>query len=149
MEDVECPLLPFVSRSSPSTLMYISLSVAYIRRYGLSLLLTRPNTTVSVAYVSEAAPIPQASTHILLYHTIPDHGSPHTFNKLCAQSKFQSTPSIEYRLPIFTLSICLYLQLHEQAHVTNYFTPIPDAYHHHQKRSDHDVNLQGITATSP
>ena len=54
MEDVECPLLPFVSRSSPSTFMYINLSVAYIRRNGLSLLLTRPNTTVSVAYVSEA-----------------------------------------------------------------------------------------------
>ena len=33
VEDVECPLLPFVSRSSPSPFMYIiSLSVAYIRR---------------------------------------------------------------------------------------------------------------------
>ena len=32
VEDVECPLLPFVSWSSPSPFMYICLSVAYIRR---------------------------------------------------------------------------------------------------------------------
>ena len=33
-----------------------------------------------VAYVSEATPIPLATTHILLHHTIQDDGSPHTFN---------------------------------------------------------------------
>ena len=34
----------------------------------------------NVAYVSEATPIPLATTHILLHHTIQDDGSPHTFN---------------------------------------------------------------------
>ena len=50
----------------------------------------------------------------------PDYGfPPHTF---------------VYRL-LLLLSICLYLQ---QTHATNYFTPIPDAYHHHYQ--EHDSN---------
>ena len=36
--------------------------------------------TLAVAYVSEATPIPLATTYILLHHTIQDDGSPHTFN---------------------------------------------------------------------
>ena len=41
---------------------------------------TRFHLVAIVAYVSEATPIPLATTHIILHHTIQDDGSPHTFN---------------------------------------------------------------------
>ena len=86
-------------------------------------------------HVRERAAFADGTEHIQYKTTVPPIRSTGYEPRVNSINSIHRISSTEFLL---CLSICLYLQLHEQAHATDYFTPTHDAHHQHQELHDGD-----------